>query len=77
MREVTTATPGILGRRVLAGREGERLDRVKIELAAFECRQDDFRQIGDGHLDACHLTRQQKLEVRDRTVHPELVEERP
>ena len=34
-------------------------------------------RIGDGHLDACHLSRQQKLEVRDRTIHPELVEERP
>jgi peptide/nickel transport system ATP-binding protein len=34
-------------------------------------------RVGDGHLDACHLTRDQKKEVRDRTIHPELVEERP
>jgi peptide/nickel transport system ATP-binding protein len=32
---------------------------------------------GDGHLDACHLTRQEKQDVRDATIHPELVEERP
>jgi peptide/nickel transport system ATP-binding protein len=32
---------------------------------------------GDGHLDACHLSRQEKREVRERTIHPELVEERP
>jgi peptide/nickel transport system ATP-binding protein len=30
---------------------------------------------GNGHLDACHLSRQQKLDVRDRTLRPELVEE--
>jgi peptide/nickel transport system ATP-binding protein len=34
-------------------------------------------RIGDGHLDACHLTRQQKEEIRTSTIHPELVEERP
>jgi oligopeptide/dipeptide ABC transporter ATP-binding protein len=32
---------------------------------------------GPGHLDACHLSAQQKQDVRDRTIHPELVEERP
>jgi len=32
---------------------------------------------GTGHLDACHLSLQQKHDVRDRTIHPELVEERP
>jgi len=32
---------------------------------------------GTGHLDACHLSPQQKHDVRDRTIHPELVEERP
>ncbi len=31
----------------------------------------------DGHLDACHLSRQQKQDVRNTTIHPELVEERP
>jgi peptide/nickel transport system ATP-binding protein len=32
---------------------------------------------GNGHLDACHLTVEHKQEVRDRTIHPELVEEKP
>lgn len=32
-------------------------------------------KLGTGHLDACHLSHQQKLELRDRTIHPELVEE--
>jgi oligopeptide/dipeptide ABC transporter ATP-binding protein len=32
---------------------------------------------GDGHLDACHLSRQEKKDVRDATIHPELVEEKP
>jgi peptide/nickel transport system ATP-binding protein len=32
-------------------------------------------RLGNGHLDACHLERQQKLELRERTIHPELVEE--
>jgi oligopeptide/dipeptide ABC transporter ATP-binding protein len=35
------------------------------------------RSGGDGHLDACHLTRQEKQDIRDATIHPELVEERP
>jgi peptide/nickel transport system ATP-binding protein/oligopeptide transport system ATP-binding protein len=34
-------------------------------------------RLGNGHLDACHLSRQQKQDRRDRTIHPELVEERP
>jgi peptide/nickel transport system ATP-binding protein len=34
-------------------------------------------RVGDGHLDACFLTRQEKQDVRDATIHPELVEERP
>jgi peptide/nickel transport system ATP-binding protein len=32
---------------------------------------------GEGHLDACHLTRQQKQEIREPVIHPELIEERP
>jgi peptide/nickel transport system ATP-binding protein len=32
---------------------------------------------GEGHLDACHLTRQQKQEIREPAIHPELIEERP
>jgi peptide/nickel transport system ATP-binding protein/oligopeptide transport system ATP-binding protein len=30
---------------------------------------------GDGHLDACHLTLEQKKELRETTIHPELIEE--
>jgi peptide/nickel transport system ATP-binding protein len=33
--------------------------------------------LGTGHLDACHLSSQKKHGIRDRTIHPELVEERP
>jgi oligopeptide/dipeptide ABC transporter ATP-binding protein len=33
-------------------------------------------RVGDGHLDACHLSRQEKHDVRDATIHPELVEEK-
>jgi peptide/nickel transport system ATP-binding protein len=33
-------------------------------------------RVGDGHLDACHLSRQEKQDVRDATIHPELVEEK-
>jgi peptide/nickel transport system ATP-binding protein len=36
-----------------------------------------FDRSGTGHLDACHLSPQQKQDRRDRTIHPELVEERP
>jgi peptide/nickel transport system ATP-binding protein len=34
-------------------------------------------RLGDGHLDACHLSRQQKHDIRTLTIHPELVEEKP
>ena len=30
---------------------------------------------GDGHLDACHLDPRQKRELRETTIHPELIEE--
>ncbi len=33
-------------------------------------------RVGNGHLDACHLSRQEKHDVRDATIHPELVEEK-
>jgi len=32
-------------------------------------------KIGDGHLDACHLGRAQKRNLREGTIHPELSEE--
>jgi peptide/nickel transport system ATP-binding protein len=35
------------------------------------------RSGGDGHLDACFLTRQQKQDIREPVIHPELIEERP
>ncbi len=34
-------------------------------------------RLGDGHLDACHLSSEQKHDLRDRTIHPELVEGKP
>jgi peptide/nickel transport system ATP-binding protein len=34
-------------------------------------------RLGNGHLDACHLDRQQKKDLRERTLRPELVEEAP
>ena len=30
---------------------------------------------GDGHLDACHLDLQKKKDLRETTIHPELIEE--
>jgi peptide/nickel transport system ATP-binding protein len=32
-------------------------------------------KVGDGHLDACHLNIEQKKELRETTIHPELIEE--
>ncbi|MBO0815094.1 MAG: ABC transporter ATP-binding protein [Actinobacteria bacterium] len=32
-------------------------------------------RLGDGHLDACHLTPAQKQSLRERQIHPELIEE--
>jgi len=32
-------------------------------------------RVGGGHLDACHLEPKQKKEVRETTIHPELIEE--
>jgi peptide/nickel transport system ATP-binding protein len=34
-------------------------------------------RLGNGHLDACHLEPQQKKDLRERTLRPELVEEAP
>jgi oligopeptide/dipeptide ABC transporter ATP-binding protein len=50
------------------GHRFEKCDEEKPEL---------MDRLGDGHLDACFLTRQQKQGIRDRIIHPELVEERP
>ena len=32
-------------------------------------------KVGDGHLDACHLDIEKKRELRETTIHPELIEE--
>jgi peptide/nickel transport system ATP-binding protein len=32
-------------------------------------------RVGDGHLDACHLDVEKKKELRETTIHPELIEE--
>jgi oligopeptide/dipeptide ABC transporter ATP-binding protein len=32
-------------------------------------------RVGDNHLDACHLGPEQKKELRETTIHPELIEE--
>jgi oligopeptide/dipeptide ABC transporter ATP-binding protein len=32
-------------------------------------------KVGDGHLDACHLGIERKKELRETTIHPELIEE--
>jgi oligopeptide/dipeptide ABC transporter ATP-binding protein len=34
-------------------------------------------RVGDGHLDACHLDIEKKKELRETTIHPELIEEAP
>ncbi len=52
-------------------------DRCAHKFAKCDEPPELLDRTGDGHLDACHLTRQQKQEVRDWTIHPELVEEQP
>jgi peptide/nickel transport system ATP-binding protein len=32
-------------------------------------------KVGDGHLDACHLDIEKKKDLRETTIHPELIEE--
>ena len=38
-------------------------------------RPDLLDRAGDGHLDACHLDLRQKEDLREATIHPELIEE--
>jgi len=38
-------------------------------------RPDLLDKAGDGHLDACHLDLRQKEDLRETTIHPELIEE--
>jgi peptide/nickel transport system ATP-binding protein len=52
-------------------------DRCPHRFGRCDQQPDLLDRGGDGHLDACHLSRQEKHDVRDATIHPELVEERP
>jgi peptide/nickel transport system ATP-binding protein len=54
-----------------APRCAHRFDRCATE------RPELLDRLGGDHMDACHLSRQQKQEIREPTVHPELIEELP
>ncbi len=42
---------------------------------ACDERPELLARVGEGHLDACHLTTDQKKQRRETTIHPELIEE--
>jgi len=51
--------------------------RPRCPQAFDRCRAEDPQltaEVGDGHLDACHLSVEDKRERRDRTINPELAE---
>ncbi len=51
--------------------------RPRCPQAFDRCRSEDPKltaKVGDGHLDACHLSVDDKRERRDRTINPELAE---
>jgi len=51
--------------------------RPRCPQAFDRCRAEDPQlttKVGDGHLDACHLSIEDKRERRDRTINPELAE---
>jgi oligopeptide/dipeptide ABC transporter ATP-binding protein len=51
--------------------------RPRCPQAFDRCRAEDpqlLAKVGDGHLDACHLSVEDKRERRDRTINPELAE---
>jgi len=51
--------------------------RPRCPQAFDRCRAEDPQlttKVGDGHLDACHLSIEEKRERRDRTINPELAE---
>jgi oligopeptide/dipeptide ABC transporter ATP-binding protein len=50
-------------------------DRCAHRFALCEERPELVDKTGDGHLDACHLQPQQKQDLRETTIHPELIEE--
>jgi oligopeptide/dipeptide ABC transporter ATP-binding protein len=49
--------------------------RCPHRFARCDERPELLDKVGDGHLDACHLDLEQKRELRETTVHPELIEE--
>jgi len=51
--------------------------RTRCPQAFDRCRAEDPQltaKVGDGHLDACHLSVEDKRERRDKTINPELAE---
>ena len=52
-------------------------DRCAHRFDACDQRPELVDRVGTGHLDACHLTREAKQDIRGRTIDPELVEEKP
>jgi peptide/nickel transport system ATP-binding protein/oligopeptide transport system ATP-binding protein len=49
--------------------------RCGHRFALCDQRPDLLDKVGDGHLDACHLDIRQKRELRETTIHPELIGE--
>jgi peptide/nickel transport system ATP-binding protein len=49
--------------------------RCAHRFARCDERPELLDKAGDGHLDACHLEPSQKHELRETTIHPELIEE--
>jgi oligopeptide/dipeptide ABC transporter ATP-binding protein len=49
--------------------------RCGHRFALCDQRPDLLDKVGDGHLDACHLEPGQKRELRETTIHPELIGE--
>ena len=49
--------------------------RCPHRFARCDERPELLDKAGDGHLDACHLDLEQKRELRETTIHPELIEE--
>src|SRR5689334_4627747 len=49
--------------------------RCAHRFALCDQRPELMDKAGNGHLDACHLDPRQKRELRETTIHPELIEE--
>jgi peptide/nickel transport system ATP-binding protein len=52
-------------------------ERCAYRFAKCDEERPELLDRGSGHLDACHLSTQQKQDIRTPAVHPELVEEKP